>query len=116
MRQAPLGFSSGAFITAVALIVLFVAIGTFVAGTMLRAAGRPVSAAAMRQALGPAPERPRMIEGVYQTLIETDETTADERRRALQQLSTYGWVDERNGVVRIPIARAMALVAQEEGQ
>jgi hypothetical protein len=29
-----------------------------------------------------------------------------------EQLSTYGWVDKHNGVVRIPIERAMDLVLQ----
>jgi len=29
-----------------------------------------------------------------------------------EQLSTYGWVDQHNGVVRIPIDRAMDLVLQ----
>jgi len=28
------------------------------------------------------------------------------------KLNTYGWIDRKNGVVRIPIARAMELVAQ----
>jgi hypothetical protein len=29
-----------------------------------------------------------------------------------QQLSTYGWVDQHNGVVRIPVDRAMEMVLQ----
>ena len=29
-----------------------------------------------------------------------------------EQLATYGWVDEKNGVVHIPIERAMELIAQ----
>ncbi|MGA8143565.1 MAG: hypothetical protein WB987_06735 [Candidatus Acidiferrales bacterium] len=30
-----------------------------------------------------------------------------------QQLSTYGWVDQHNGVVRIPVDRAMEMVLQK---
>lgn len=30
-----------------------------------------------------------------------------------QQLSTYGWVDEQNGLVRIPVDRAMDIVLQK---
>ncbi len=37
-----------------------------------------------------------------------------ERFRAQEdaQLNSYGWVDKPNGIVRIPIARAMELIAQ----
>jgi hypothetical protein len=31
----------------------------------------------------------------------------------LEILNSYGWVDERNGVARIPISRAMDLMATE---
>lgn len=31
----------------------------------------------------------------------------------LETLNSYGWVDERNGVARIPISRAMDLMATE---
>jgi hypothetical protein len=30
-----------------------------------------------------------------------------------EELSTYGWVDEEQGVVRIPIDRAMDLLVKE---
>ena len=36
----------------------------------------------------------------------------DFRLREEQTLNSYGWVDEKAGVVRIPIERAMQLVAQ----
>jgi len=35
------------------------------------------------------------------------------RAREEERLSTYGWVDRPNGVVRIPIERAMEIVARE---
>jgi hypothetical protein len=35
------------------------------------------------------------------------------RAREEERLSTYAWVDRPNGVVRIPIERAMELVARE---
>ncbi|MCU0305534.1 MAG: hypothetical protein MUC56_15880 [Thermoanaerobaculales bacterium] len=34
----------------------------------------------------------------------------------LERLSSYGWVSEGDGVVHIPIERAMQLVAAEAGQ
>ncbi|MGH9672676.1 MAG: hypothetical protein ACRD44_05795 [Bryobacteraceae bacterium] len=33
-----------------------------------------------------------------------------------QMLSTYGWVDRKAGVVRIPIERAMELLAERESR
>lgn len=46
---------------------------------------------------------------------------AEERAKALQELNaankealeTYGWVDQAKGVVRLPVARALELAAQE---
>ncbi len=35
------------------------------------------------------------------------------REREQKKLSTYAWIDRANGVVRIPIERAMELVARE---
>lgn len=40
------------------------------------------------------------------------EELAEERRREDELLSQYGWIDATNGVVRIPIERAMALLAE----
>lgn len=51
---------------------------------------------------------PRLQERPYLDLREN-------RAREDRILSTYGWVDKSRGVVRIPIALAMRLVA-EEGQ
>ena len=36
----------------------------------------------------------------------------DVRAREEAVLNSYAWVDEKNGVVRLPIARAMELIAQ----
>lgn len=49
--------------------------------------------------------------------------TAASRRAALQetvqnqakQASGYGWVDQKAGVVRLPIERAMELIVEEQG-
>jgi hypothetical protein len=49
-----------------------------------------------------------------QPRLETDETTEinNFRMQEEQTLNTYGWVDQQAGVTRIPIDRAMALLAQ----
>ncbi len=49
--------------------------------------------------------------------------TADARRKVLnearrneaQQLSTYAWVDQKAGVVQLPVDRAIELTAQKYG-
>lgn len=38
---------------------------------------------------------------------------ADQDRRVHEHLESYGWVDRPGGVVRIPLARAMELIAAE---
>jgi hypothetical protein len=37
------------------------------------------------------------------------------RAKQAQQLQSYGWVDQKAGVVQLPIDRAMELVAQQYG-
>jgi hypothetical protein len=54
---------------------------------------------------GKLPPEPRLEETPVEDLRKFRE--AEER-----QLNGYGWIDRENGVVRIPIARAMDLLAQ----
>lgn len=51
----------------------------------------------------------------------TEEKTPEQKLAELQaegkkNLNTYDWVDQKKGVVRIPIERAMKLLAREEKQ
>jgi len=39
----------------------------------------------------------------------------DLRQKQADQGAAYGWVDQKTGVVQLPIARAMQLVVQEHG-
>ena len=57
----------------------------------------------------------REIEANFpQPRLETDERTEinDFRLQEEQKLDSYGWVDQNAGIVRIPIDRAMELIAQ----
>jgi hypothetical protein len=49
-----------------------------------------------------------------QPRLESDETTEINafRMQEVQRLNSYGWVDQQAGIARIPIDRAMALLAQ----
>ncbi|MGH9494802.1 MAG: hypothetical protein ACRD3B_07390 [Candidatus Sulfotelmatobacter sp.] len=53
-------------------------------------------------------------EGFPSPQLEVDERTElnGERLREADTLSTYGWADQKAGTVRIPIDRAMELLAQ----
>lgn len=62
---------------------------------------------------------------VAENATKDNEWRADtaSRRKALEDLhtqqlkdaSTYGWVDQKAGVVRLPVQRAMELTAQQYG-
>ena len=49
-----------------------------------------------------------------QPLLENDERNElnDFRRQEEKQLNSYGWVDQKAGVVHVPIERAMQLMAE----
>jgi hypothetical protein len=115
MRQDPIAFSRRAVVTAVSIVVALVVFGAGGAWLTIAAGGGSLSALAAAQQGGAAVPPPHDIEGIYQTLIERDETTANLRRDDERRLTSYGWIDRSQGVVHIPIARAMQLVA-EEGQ
>jgi hypothetical protein len=40
---------------------------------------------------------------------------AELRKKQAEQAAAYGWVDQKNGVVQLPIARAMEIIVQENG-
>jgi len=40
---------------------------------------------------------------------------ADLRGKQMKQAQSYAWVDQKNGVVQLPIDRAMDLVVKEQG-
>jgi len=65
---------------------------------------------ALPQAISSA-DAPARISRVYQTAIPSP-TTADALELARRHLAGYAWVDRANGVVRIPIERAMELRAR----
>jgi hypothetical protein len=40
---------------------------------------------------------------------------ADLRKKQAEQAAAYGWVDQKAGVVQLPIARSMELIVKEYG-
>ncbi len=61
----------------------------------------------------PPPRAPRSIAGVNQSLIHIErhgQKLEAEQRRLLEQ---FGWVDQSQGIVRIPIDEAIRITAEE---
>jgi hypothetical protein len=116
MRQDPIAFSRGGVMTAFAVVIVLVAIGIGGAWLTVRSQGRSISAvhgATPSNQAGEPGAAPRELGALLQTLIRSDTSAADQRTRDRQRLTEYGWVDQSRGLVRIPIARAMQIVAQE---
>ena len=61
--------------------------------------------------VGYVPDRSQTVDGAYR---EARKAGIDEvRSRQRELVSSYGWVDRDNGIVRIPVDRAMDLVVTE---
>jgi hypothetical protein len=66
------------------------------------------------------PPEPRLE--AWPNTLHTDKQLFDPRamqklnEQSDQQLNTYGWVDDKNGIVRIPIDEAMKKVVQQAKQ
>ncbi len=54
---------------------------------------------------------PEPVDGVQ--VKERQEKLAEVRAAAKKETTTYGWVDQPKGVVRIPVDQAMLLTAKE---
>lgn len=82
-----------------------------IAGVLSRMEKKPMptdSWAGARPAVNTAAE----LKGVPQLQIVPEVDLKDFRAREDTELNTYGWIDRTAGVVRIPIERAMELIAQ----
>ena len=101
--RAPLRAIAVATGVSLAVILACVVCAAFVNGSL-------VASRALPQAI-PSAGGPARVGRVYQTLIPSP-TTGDALDRARGRLAGYGWVDRANGIVRIPIERAMQLRAQ----
>ncbi len=55
------------------------------------------------------------VEGV-KTPVERKALLAEHKTKEQSESTTYGWVDQKAGVVRIPIERAMDLVVHDQAK
>jgi hypothetical protein len=89
---------AGAVITIVSLVI---------AGWLLGVSGRGREHGAAEPAIGP-PE----LGTIEQTLVLTTQRGIDLRNAQRESLDAYGWVDRDAGIAKIPIERAMDIVAE----
>ena len=71
-----------------------------------RAARRDPKVSPLAPTESQLPPEPRLLVKEHDDLVTV-------RKEEEERLDTYGWVDKERGIVRIPIARAMELVAKE---
>ena len=64
---------------------------------------------------GPRARRVDKIEGV-RTPDDRKALLTDHRAKENAEATTYGWVDQKTGVVRLPLDRAIDLVVQEHAK
>ena len=93
-----------------AIIAVFVLLALF--GTMARRVyeARPPAA--------PQNETPDNLskEMAWRATPETRKAyLAELRKKQADQAETYAWVDQKAGVVQLPVARAMELIVREQG-
>jgi hypothetical protein len=102
------------------LLILTVGlVATFTAMWLLRE-GLLAREKAASPVLAPLAERetvrlPRDLNKLPSPRLHADDRheLAELQKWEKQQLTTYGWVDRQNGVVRIPVSEAMKLVLKE---
>jgi len=107
-------------ILAIVTLVCYGIIVAFFKYEQSRAAAADVEA--NRSPLAAAPAQPRIVDGrvdsgtaagpVPPLLVSEPINLAIFRAHEDQMLTTYGWVDQNAGVVRLPIARAKALLLE----
>ncbi|MGH7767145.1 MAG: hypothetical protein ACREQP_06795 [Candidatus Binatia bacterium] len=88
-----------------AVVILFAAALAFwmVQGAARRQSPRPPPAQAREAA--PAPRLQVRGSNELRALREAEDAL----------LNSYGWIDKENGIVRIPVERAMEIMAEKEG-
>jgi hypothetical protein len=100
-----------AVLIGIAALVIFV-VGTEMAGRILRST--EAGLAASQGEPPPVPDTELAEVGiVHQPMFEVDRRTHMRLEQAQKRLKSYGWVDQKAGIVYIPIERAMDQMVSE---
>lgn len=98
--------------SAKAIAIFAVALFTIILGTMLVLGTMYKFLYHEDQAI-PAPEAQTSFKHAPQAKTSIDEDWVDIDAQARQHLEGYGWTDRKQGLVKLPVERAMELVARE---
>ena len=109
-RYMPDRVSLAGVAIAAALILGAIALGALGAVAAIRLGNEDRAASAGVARLGAPPPIEASAQLQPEPAQDIQAFTADKRRL----LSSYGWVDRERGIARIPIDRAMALLAQHD--
>jgi hypothetical protein len=107
VRQDPDRLAQRKLVLVVVTSILIAAIAITSAWLILAASSRGPAAATGKGAIPP----PSGVGTVERTLIETTERGLTLRAEQREALEHYGWVDRDAGMARIPVERAMDIVA-----
>jgi hypothetical protein len=99
-----------ALIVRVALVTVTVGLSLCVVAYLILW-GREQALRPSRQFPEQAAPAPHTVAGVRAELFDLARPGPDLKARQRQQLSSYGWVDRRRGLVHIPVERAMDIIA-----
>jgi hypothetical protein len=111
VRQEEDRVASGSLVRVGVVSIGVGAVGVFFAGAILLAQAGALQPSA---AGSHGPRRaPRAISEVEQTPIWDTRVGLDLREKQRRELDGWGWVDREAGIAKIPIDRAMDIVARE---
>lgn len=98
-KRRDISFSTAAK-ASLGLVVVLVVLGLFLGGRYILSGNPEAKSSVLQSAITPSPE---VASGkALKQLQATEEAN----------LTTYGWLDRKNGIVHIPIERAMDLLLQ----
>ncbi len=111
VRQGADEVASGDLLRVGVASILIGALGVFFGGLIVFAS---VGAITPNEAGPPGPRpAPRTLSHIEQTPIWQTRVGLDLRDAQRRDLESWGWIDRRAGIAKIPIDRAMDLVAKE---
>ena len=108
VQPRPLVMFAGVLVLLVASAMVLMALMFHYFDQLAERESSPPSPLARVRKVPPAPR--------LQNMTTQRQDLVSMRAQEESTLSTYGWLDHKAGVVRIPIDRAMELLAQREGK
>lgn len=114
VRQEPDRIRSRPVLASILGAVLLGALGVMWAGLQISGRKQLYRPAGVHMERGRPVTMPAMIGGINQTLIGSDSTMLHLNRQKQQLLGTFEWINEEQGIARIPIEQAMDAIVRRQ--